>query len=150
MAQPAPPRKPRNDASAGHWMTAGPAQLRRQLRRAMRLIRSEGPNQIQFWLLALLIGIGAGLAALLFRLGINALQYAAYGIDDLTLTSDAGLLPWWWLIAVPTLGGLVVGLILNRFTPDGRVRTVADVIEGAALEGGRVERARGWHLPPPR
>lgn len=124
-------------------MTAGPVQLRRQALRALRMIRNQGPSQMQFWLLALLIGIGAGLAALFFRLGINALQRAAYGIDDQTLTSDAGILPWWWLIAVPTLGGLVVGLILDRFTPDGRVRTVADVIEGAALEGGRVETREG-------
>jgi CIC family chloride channel protein len=35
--------------------------------------------------------------------------------------------------ADPDLGGLVVGLILHWFTPDGRVRSVADVIEGAAL-----------------
>ena len=84
---------------------------------------------MQFWLLALLIGIGAGLAALFFRLGINALQRAAYGIDDQTLTSDAGILPWWWLVAVPTVGGLVVGLILDRFTPDGRVRTVAEFLQ---------------------
>lgn len=124
-------------------MTAGPVQLRRQALRALRIIRNQGPSQMQFWLLALLIGIGAGLAALFFRLGINALQRAAYGIDDQTLTSDAGILPWWWLIAVPTVGGLVVGLILDRFTPDGRVRTVADVIEGAALEGGRVETREG-------
>lgn len=143
MAQPATPRKPRNAAPPGHWTVAGPKQLRRQARRALRIIRSEGPSQMQFWLLALLIGIGAGLAALFFRLGINALQRAAYGIDDQTLTSDAGILPWWWLIAVPTLGGLAVGLILDRFTPDGRVRTVADVIEGAALEGGRVETREG-------
>jgi CIC family chloride channel protein len=33
----------------------------------------------------------------------------------------------------PVAGGLVVGLILHWFTPDGRVRSVADVIEGAAL-----------------
>ena len=143
MAQPAAPRKPRNAPPARHWTVAGPRQLRLQARRALRIIRSEGPSQVQFWLLALLIGIGAGLAALFFRLGINALQYATYGIDDQTLTSDAPRLPWWWLIAVPTMGGLVVGLILDRFTPDGRVRAVADVIEGAALEGGRVETRAG-------
>ena len=36
-----------------------------------------------------------------------------------------------------------MGLILDRFTPDGRVRAVADVIEGAALNAGRVERRAG-------
>jgi CIC family chloride channel protein len=36
-----------------------------------------------------------------------------------------------------------VGLILHWFTPDARVRSVADVIEGAALDNGRVEKRRG-------
>ena len=31
-------------------------------------------------------------------------------------------------LIVPIIGGFVVGLILDRFTPDGRVRAVADVI----------------------
>jgi len=46
-------------------------------------------------------------------------------------------------LLIPTVGGLTVGLILHRFTDDGRVRSVADVIEGAALYDGRVERRKG-------
>ncbi|MDS9466155.1 chloride channel protein [Paracoccus sp. MBLB3053] len=103
----------------------------------------RGPGQIEFWVIALMIGICAGLAALAFRLGIAALQRLAYGTDDLTMATVAGHLPWWWVLAVPIMGGLVVGLVLDRFTPDGRVRAVADVIEGAALEGGRVELREG-------
>lgn len=110
---------------------------------ALKIMRTRGPNQIQFWLLALLIGIGAGFAALGFRLGIGALQRLIYGADDLTLASMAQGLPWYWVLIVPVIGGLVVGLILDRFTPDGRARAVADVIEGAALEGGRVEMREG-------
>ncbi|WP_022706543.1 chloride channel protein [Paracoccus zeaxanthinifaciens] len=117
--------------------------LRRRMRRAMHIMRDRGPSQLQFWVLALLIGIGAGVAALGFRLGISALQRAIYGADDLTLASTAGSLPWYWVLVVPCLGGLAVGLILNRFTPDGRVRSVSDVIEGAALDGGRVEKREG-------
>ncbi|SDD20351.1 chloride channel protein, CIC family [Paracoccus isoporae] len=117
--------------------------MRKQAAVGMQLLRTQGPSKMQFWLLALLIGIGAGLAALFFRLGIDALQRGAYGIDDQSLTNDAHRLPWWWLVAVPTMGGLAVGLILDRFTGDGRVRTVSDVIEDAALEGGRVEQREG-------
>nr|WP_246133068.1 chloride channel protein [Paracoccus aurantiacus] len=107
-------------------------------------MRHKGPSQIQFWLLALLIGIGAGLAALGFRLGITVLLRTFYGIDDESLTNDAARLPWWWLVLVPTVGGLVVGLILDRFTAAGRAATVADVIEDAALEGGRVNMREGF------
>lgn len=122
---------------------AGWRHLRRRLSRALSLMREHGPNQLQFWLLALLIGTGAGFAALGFRLGIGALQRLVYGADDLTLATAAGELPWYWVLVVPVIGGLAVGLILDRFTADGRVRAVADVIEGAALEGGRVEIRAG-------
>ena len=111
---------------------------------AMRVVKLHGPNQIQFWFIALAIGIAAGLAAVLFRLGIYAIQSAVYGNDDaFTLHSFAASLPWYQLLLIPICGGLIVGLILDRFTDDGRVRSVADVIEGAALAEGRVEARRG-------
>jgi chloride channel protein, CIC family len=52
------------------------------------------------------------------------------------LHSFAETLEWYWILVIPICGGLVVGLILDRFTGDGRVRSVADVIEGAALREG--------------
>lgn len=116
---------------------------RRDLYPVLRIAAHRALRQVQFWVLALLIGIAAGFAALGFRLGISGVQTALYGADDLTLASVARDLPWAWVLVVPVLGGLVVGLILDRFTPDGRVRAVSDVIEGAALDGGRVEVREG-------
>jgi CIC family chloride channel protein len=124
-------------------LRAGLATLNGRIGRALAAMRREGPNQLQFWFIALAVGTAAGLAALFFRKGISALQTRLYGSDDVMLASVAGTLPWWWVLIVPIGGGLVVGLILDRFTPDGRVRTVADVIEGAALHEGRVERRAG-------
>lgn len=139
------PRREPAKEPAGNWQLwqRGWRHIRRRSQHAMRIMRDRGPSQLQFWFLALLIGIGAGAAALGFRLGIGALQRLIYGADDLTLASMARRLPWYWVLTVPVLGGLVVGLILDRFTPDARVRAVADVIEGAALEGGRVEMRAG-------
>ncbi len=109
-----------------------------------RVLRHRGPSQFQFWLIALLIGIAAGFAALFFRKGITALQAWVYGAPDLDyLHSYAQDLPWYVLVSIAAGGGLVVGLILDRFTPDARVRSVADVIEGAALHDGRVEHKEG-------
>ncbi|WP_436405732.1 chloride channel protein [Albidovulum sp.] len=120
--------------------------LRARRRKAAAVLvaaRRNGPGAIQFWFIALAIGVAAGTASLCFRMGISALQVALYGTDDINLATVAGRLPWWWVVAVPILGGLVVGLILDRFTPDGRVRAVADVIEGAAMYRGRVEMRAG-------
>ena len=115
-----------------------------RVRRAWRILIERGPSQFQFWLIALMIGIAGGFAALLFRRGIEALQKLVYGTEDVHLLHSFALtLPWYWVFLIPVGGGLVVGLILDRFTPDGRVRSVADVIEGAALHEGRVEGRAG-------
>jgi CIC family chloride channel protein len=113
-------------------------------RRGWQVLRHKGPSQITFWFIALAIGIAAGFAALFFRKGISALQHALYGVEDVRLMhSFAESLPWYMILLIPVGGGLIVGLILHRFTPDGRVRSVADVIEGAALDNGRVEGRAG-------
>ncbi|MBE0454080.1 MAG: chloride channel protein [Roseovarius sp.] len=115
-----------------------------RLREGWRMLRKRGPSQFQFWVIALLVGIAAGFAAVLFRKGIEALEGLLYQTADVArLQSLAEHLPWYWVLLVPVAGGLVVGQILHRFTPDGRVRSVADVIEGAALTEGRVERREG-------
>ena len=113
-------------------------------REVWSMIRSHGPSQVQFWFIALALGSVAGLAAIGFRAAIEVLQAWLYGTDDVAmLHSFAASLPWYWLLILPVMGGLAVGLLLDRFTEDARVRSVAEVIEGAALREGRVERKRG-------
>lgn len=112
--------------------------------RGLVTVKRAGPTQIQFWFIALFVGIGAGFAALGFRLGVDWLQATLYQADDVSyLHTQATQLAWYHIILIPTLGGLTVGLILHFFTNDGRARSVADVIEGAALNEGRVEARRG-------
>ncbi|WP_147124473.1 chloride channel protein [Shimia ponticola] len=125
-------------------MALGPQNLREILAQSWALLRANGPSQVQFWFIALLVGIAGGFAALGFRLAIEALQKAFYGVDDISLMhSFAAGLPWYVILVIPIIGGLAVGIILNTFTRDGRVRSVADVIEGAALREGRVEGREG-------
>ncbi|MBC6406573.1 MAG: chloride channel protein [Rhodobacteraceae bacterium] len=113
-------------------------------RRAWRVLLARGPSQLQFWFIALAIGVAAGLAALGFRKGIIWVQSALYGSDNVQqFHSYAQSLPWYWLLAVPTFGGLCVGLLLHRFTAEARAHSVADVIEAAALREGRVDMRTG-------
>ncbi len=114
-----------------------------QFAQALRVVRQHGIGQIRFWFIALLVGILAGSAAVAFRIGISALQAWIYGADDVMLASAARNLPWYIVLSAPILGGLVVGLILTKFTPDGRAHTVADVIAGSALRDGRVDGRAG-------
>lgn len=113
-------------------------------RKALRVMKARGPSQVQFWFIALGIGIAAGTAALLFRLAIETIQATIYGTSDIThLHSFVAGLAWYWVLLIPICGGLATGWVLDRFTDDGRVRSVSDVIEGAALTEGRVEVRRG-------
>ena len=108
------------------------------------LLRDRGPSQIQFWFIALAIGIAAGFAALFFRKGIEATQAWLYGTNDVqSLHSFVSSLPWYLVLVIPIVGGLLTGLILHNFTKDGVVRGVADVIEGAALRDGQVSTRSG-------
>ncbi|MGJ8584514.1 MAG: chloride channel protein [Marinosulfonomonas sp.] len=113
-------------------------------RDGFQTVRRSLPKQILFWFIALAIGVAAGGAAVAFRLGIGWLQGGLYGTDSPRhLQHVAGTLEWYWILMIPIFGGLVVGIILNRYTDDGSVRSVADVIEGAALHEGRVNRRAG-------
>ena len=99
---------------------------------------------VGFWGLALVIGIASGVAAVLFGMGIAWIQTWAYGTPDVNrLHSFAETLDWYWVVLIPTIGGVATGLIFHYLTDDGRVRSVADVIEGAALHDGRVEGKEG-------
>ncbi|GMG83277.1 chloride channel protein [Paralimibaculum aggregatum] len=98
---------------------------------------------LTLWPVALLIGIAVGYAVIGFRLSISGLQTLFYGADDLMLHSTAAALPWYVVLVIPVLGGLAVGLLLTRLTPDSKARAVADVMRSAALQGGRVDRVPG-------
>ena len=120
-------------------------ETRAHCARGWQFLYDGAPGQLSFWFIALVIGAASGLAAIAFRFAIFRLQAAVYGAEDVnTLASFARTLPWIWVLMIPVLGGAVVGIILQKFTPDGRVRSVADVIEGAALRDGRVERKAGF------
>ncbi|MEM7088889.1 MAG: chloride channel protein [Pseudomonadota bacterium] len=120
------------------------SQAKAAIKDAWRVMLRRGPSQIQFWFIALLIGIAAGFMALAFRKAIQALQTFVYQTTDIhSLHSHAEKLPWLLVFLTPVIGGLIVGVILHRFTDDGRVRSVADVIEGSALIDGRVETRAG-------
>ena len=144
-ASPTPARPgPRPATSAGGPPPSPIARLRAAVALGWSAIRRQGPSKAQFWLIALVVGVASGMAAVAFTFAIAWLQQVLYrDADPRMLHSFAEGLPWYWVVGVPTAGGLAVGLILTRFTPDGRVRGPAEVIEAAAIKEGRVERRAG-------
>ena len=88
--------------------------------------------------LGIVIGAVAAGAAIAFRDLIGLIQFAGFGSLSERLYTVAGQLPWWQILLVPTLGGLMVGLLIHFYMPDRRPRGVPDVMEAAALHGGRM------------
>ncbi len=123
---------------ASHWRGG-----RTELALGWKVLRQRGPSQLQFWLIALVIGVAAGMAAVGFRVGIETLQNFFYGASEKALHSKLSTLHWAWVLGIPIAGGLAVGIILQLFSKDRRVHSVADVIEGAALREGRINQREG-------
>ncbi len=75
---------------------------------------------------------------MLFREAIAMVQTVAFGTGSEVLFAHVETLPWWQIVAAPTIGGLIIGLLVKALMPLQRPEGVADVIEAAALRGGRM------------
>ncbi len=83
---------------------------------------------------ALVVGIGAGLGAVLFRRLIEGVQSLAFeGVGSLL----AGIAPFHLLI-IPALGGAIFGPLVYFFAREAKGHGVPEVMEAVALRGGRI------------
>ena len=88
----------------------------------------------KLWLLSLIIGAAVAVAAVMFREAIGLVQYWwLRNTTEQTLTAAQNV-GWYWVLAAPIVGGLVVGRLLERVSAR-RAGNVADVIEARALTG---------------
>ena len=117
----------------------------RRIRRRLRvsLLRFGRNDQVVLSLLAVVIGAAAGGAAIAFRDAIGGIQWLAYGFAGEQVATMAEQLPWWQLLLVPALGGLVIGLFVRYLLPGGRPHSVAHVIEASALNDARMSLTVG-------
>lgn len=88
------------------------------------------------WLLAVAAGLATGVAAVLFRIGIGLVQWPWLRDISENVAHAAAQQPWWMVLAAPTIGGLVVGLMLRYVLTARRTGAVADVME-ARIHSGR-------------
>lgn len=101
------------------------------------LRRFTTEKQPLIWILSLVIGAGVGVAAVVFRELIGLVQLPWLGDRTEKVLSAAENISWITILAAPTFGGLVVGLLLYRIQTR-RAGGVADVIEARALSGRRL------------
>jgi len=99
---------------------------------------------------AVFTGLAGALGAVLFRLMIRGVQAVAWGgAEGVDHMLETGLLAepedpveavqqlaWGWKIAVPALGGLLVGPLIYFFAREARGHGVPEVMKAVALRGG--------------
>ena len=93
--------------------------------------------------LALLVGVGAGLGAVAFRYMILGFTYAFTGHRDYSAAGHASnpLLPGlgiWFVVLAPVIGGLIYGPLVARFAPEARGHGVPEVMLAVNRLGGRM------------
>jgi chloride channel protein, CIC family len=95
------------------------------------------------FLLALLIGAGAGLGAVGFRYLIGFFTWLATGHSQFGQAGYVGSshLPWLGLgffVIIPALGGLLYGPLIYRYAREARGHGVPEVMIAVADNGGRI------------
>ncbi len=96
------------------------------------------------WALALAIGVLGAFAILSFLAVIGYVQWLWLGnVNENVVATLAAFRAPWVVVAAPTLGGLVVGLITWTFVKERRAHGLSDVIEAGALHRADISPRAG-------
>jgi chloride channel protein, CIC family len=93
--------------------------------------------------LALLVGVGSGLGAVVFRYLVYFFTWLATGHDQFGQQGYVGSshLPWLGLgffVVIPVIGGLIYGPLIYRYAREARGHGVPEVMIAVAENGGRI------------
>ena len=85
------------------------------------------------------MGLAGGFASVGFRYLIDFFQSISYGSNG-DLLGLVGSVPWYWRIAIPALGGLIVGPLVYFFAREAKGHGVPEVMEAVALKSGIIRK----------
>lgn len=88
-------------------------------------------------IISFIIGIVVGFAAVGTRWLINWISTISFSGTG-TLLENIISTPWFYLILIPVVGGLVVGPITYFFAPEAKGHGVPEVMSSILLKGGRI------------
>ena len=108
--------------------------VRKFFKLLVRFKRSEHSFMIT---MAIIIGIIGGYGAILFRYAIKFFQYLGFSSWNVNIQYISSL-PWYVVLFVPAIGGLIVGPIIYFFAREAKGHGVPEVMEAIILKGGAI------------
>jgi CIC family chloride channel protein len=109
-------------------------------RRYLRIFKQPVmDSQISMLLVAIIIGLLGGYGAVLFRFTIKLVQYLFYRNFADILTFAHSISPY-FLIGMPALGGLIVGMSIHFGAREAKGHGVPEVIEAIVLRDGQIRK----------
>jgi CIC family chloride channel protein len=103
----------------------------------LRRLRANEHTIMAF--LGIVVGLAGGFGAVGFRHLISFFQQLAYGGKEDLLELVINL-PWVYRVAIPAIGGLVVGPLVYFFAREAKGHGVPEVMEAVALKGGLIRK----------
>ena len=96
--------------------------------------RLQASEEVVLVLASILVGVGAGTGAVIFRFLIRGVEWIGYDWFPLVM-------PWMgkaYVLLIPAVGGVLVGLLVFNFAREAKGHGVPEVMEAVALKGGRI------------
>lgn len=115
------------------------------------ILRRIGPNtsifwssrQPHLWVLSAIVGVLVAFAAIVFREFVGAVQWIWLGDASEKVSIAMQEIDWKWILLTPTVGGLVVGIALEKFLSTHRINNIADVMESCTKGGKDIDVKTG-------
>jgi len=107
--------------------------------------KNEFSEHIRLTLLAVLVGLTAGLASVIFKKMILLFQNQFWRAES--FISSVSSQPWYLTILIPALGGLIIGPIIYYGAREAKGHGVPEIMESLIFRGGRIRTKTVAHLP---
>ena len=124
-------------------------------------MRARSTGHLFMVLVATACGLAGALGAVIFRFLIRLVQASFFeGVDGLANLFEEGVLAeahdplgvarelhWGWRLAIPAMGGLIVGPLIYFFAREAKGHGVPEVMAAVALRGGATLPVNGDASP---
>lgn len=102
----------------------------------MNFKKTEFGGHIRLSLLAVIVGIIAGLASVVFKLMIHFFQSLFWRAPN--IIEAASSQTWYWTILIPAIGGLLVGPLVYYGAREAKGHGVPEIMEAQIFHGSRI------------